>query len=54
MMQKKILKNNYTDERIGLLLWSFGQMGLWESIIEYDADYREKDRKAKIKALLID
>lgn len=41
---KSILKDNYKDDRIGLLLWSFGQMGLWDRIIEYDNEYREKHR----------
>jgi hypothetical protein len=36
---KEFLKNNYKDERIGLLIWCFGQMGLWDRIIEYDNKY---------------
>ncbi len=32
----EFLKNNYRDERIGLLLWSFGKMGLWDKIVEFD------------------
>src|SRR5690554_5430167 len=31
---RRILLNNYKDDRIGLLLWSFGQMGLWDLIVE--------------------
>jgi len=45
---KAILKENYKDDRIGLLLWSFGQMGLWDSIVEYDNNYREKHNQAKL------
>lgn len=48
---KRILKNNYKDERIGLLLWSFGQMGLWDLIVEYDNEYRAKHRKANLEEL---
>lgn len=46
-----ILKNNYKDDRIGLLLWSFGQMGLWDTIVEYDKNYKEKHRQAKLEEL---
>ena len=46
-----ILYNNYKDERIGLLLWSFGQMELWDTIIEYDNTYREKCRQAELEKL---
>lgn len=46
---KEILKDNYKDERIGLLLWSFGQMGLWDIIVEYDIKYREKHNRAKLE-----
>ena len=45
---KIILRDNYKDERIGLLLWSFGQMGLWDRIVEYDNDYREKHTRANL------
>ena len=51
---KNILKNNYKDDRIGLLLWSFGQMGLSDAIIEYDNKYREKHKQAKIDELYFD
>ena len=44
-----ILYNNYKDERIGLLLWSFGQMELWNTIVEYDNTYREKRRQAELE-----
>jgi len=43
---REFLKNNYKDERIGLLLWCFGQMGLSQVIVEYDSDYREKHLQA--------
>ena len=46
---KTILNNNYKDERIGLLLWSFGQMGLWDTIVEYDNKYRERHKQAKLE-----
>ena len=46
---KAILKDNYKDDRIGLLLWSYGQMGLWDSIVDYDKNYREKHRRAKLE-----
>lgn len=46
---KRILKNNYKDERIGLLLWSFGQMGLWNTIVEYDIEYKEKHSQPQIE-----
>lgn len=39
------LKNNYMDERLGLLLWVFGQMNLWDRIIEYDTKYLDKRKK---------
>jgi hypothetical protein len=48
---RKILQNNYKDERIGLLLWSFGQMGLWDLIVEYDNKYKEQHEKAKLEKL---
>lgn len=44
---REFIKNNYTDERIGLLLWSFGQMGLWDIIIEYDKYYVKKRNHIK-------
>lgn len=47
----RILEDNFKDERIGLLLWSFGQMGLWNSIVEYDNKYRERHRKAALEKL---
>jgi hypothetical protein len=31
-----ITKNNIKDERIGLLIWCYGKMGLWANIVEYD------------------
>jgi len=38
---KEILKNNNQDEaRIGLLIWCFGQMGLWDAIIDYDQNFK--------------
>ena len=45
---KEIIEKNYKDDRIGLLLWCYGQMGLWESIVEYDDNYREKHNLAKL------
>ena len=45
---KDIIKRNYQDERIGLLMWCFGQMGLWEGIIDYDINYLNKHRLATI------
>ena len=39
---KEILKDNYKDDRIGLLLWSFGQMRLWDRIVEYVNNYHDK------------
>lgn len=45
----KILQNNFKDERIGLLLWSFGQMGLWETLVKYDKEYKEKHYQAKLE-----
>lgn len=45
---RSILKENYKDDRIGLLLWSFGQMGLWDTIIEYDNEYREKHKQQNL------
>lgn len=51
---KSILRDNYKDDRIGLLLWSFGQMGLWDAIIEYDNEYREKHKEAKLDELHFD
>jgi len=48
---KRILKDNYKDDRIGLLLWSFGQMGLWDVIIEYDNKYRKNKGRRKIYAI---
>ncbi len=50
---KRILKSNYKDDRIGLLLWSFGQMRLWDAIVEYDKNYKEKNRQAKLEGLLL-
>lgn len=44
----EILKNNYKDDRIGLLLWCFGQMGLWDIIIEYDNNYSGKNNCTKL------
>lgn len=41
---KVFLENNYMDERLGLLLWVFGQMNLWDRIIEYNSKYL-KERK---------
>jgi len=38
----EFLKNNYKDNRIGLLLWCFGKMGLWDNIIEFETKYKDK------------
>jgi hypothetical protein len=39
---KRILEKHSQDERVGLLLYSLGQMGLFETIMEYDNRvYRE-------------
>lgn len=38
---QEILHKNYQDQRIGLLLWCFGKMELWDTIVEYDQRYRK-------------
>jgi hypothetical protein len=46
---KEFLRNNFMDDRIGLLLWCYGQMGLWDSIVEYDNKYKGKHNLAKFE-----
>jgi hypothetical protein len=46
---KEFLRNNYKDDRIGLLLWCYGQMGLWDCIVEYDNKYKMKHNLAKLE-----
>ena len=31
---RELLKKNWEDERAGLLVWSFGQMGFWSVLAE--------------------
>lgn len=44
---KQFLHNNYSDSRIGLLIWCFGQMGLWNAIVDFEENYKEKIRKLR-------
>jgi hypothetical protein len=39
---KLILKENFKDDRIGLLIWCYGQMGLWDVIVEFEENYKGK------------
>jgi hypothetical protein len=39
MEAQQFLNNNCNDDRIGLLIWSFGQMGLWNVIVNYVQNY---------------
>lgn len=50
----EILKNNYKDNRIGLLLWCFGKMGLWDNIIEFETKYKDKHDLAMLNEIVHD
>jgi len=42
---RQFLCYNYQDDRIGLLIWCFGQMGLWDAIVYFEKNYKEKIRR---------
>lgn len=44
----QFLKNNYKDDNISLLIWCFGQMGLWNAIVDFEKNYKEKIRQSTI------
>ncbi|MBP7498068.1 MAG: hypothetical protein KA792_10435 [Bacteroidales bacterium] len=46
---KEILDNNYQKYGINFLLWSFGQMGLWDIIIEYQNKYNYNEIREKFE-----
>ena len=48
----EILKNNHKDKRIGLLLWCFGKMELWDNIIEFDLKFKVKYKRALIDNII--
>ena len=47
----EILEKNYKDDRIGLLLWCFGKMKLWDSIVEFVKKYREPLKIASLRKM---
>lgn len=34
---KQIIDNNIDDERLGLLIWALGQLGLWDSLLRIES-----------------
>lgn len=48
----KIFESNRLDERIGLLIWCFGQMGLWSVLVRVAnrAEELDQERLARIRA----
>jgi hypothetical protein len=45
------LATNYLNDRVGLLLWCFGRMGLWDALVNFNDHYREKIREHKIRGM---
>lgn len=48
---KKLYLENYSNERVGLLIWCYGQMGLWE-VLKFIADEHPRLSLIQFKARL--